>query len=283
MFTWRHLLWLLICAALLFTVLCRFYKKRPGLQRVLTIALIIALVSEIVKVMGVIEMVPSSSGELLLPYIPMNHLPLHFCSMQIIFIAAAKFMKNDKYREALLAFMSPTCVIGGLLALVLPSIFTTTISIEQAFTSPISYQFFIFHSMLVALGLIIARSGEIEWSMKHFRNTTLTIYLLGFISIYLNSMLASPTYEDGRLVSVDFWTNFFFTYQNPLGIKLTETWQWYLYLLVIAFLTAALLYLFHFLLIRRKKEKYGRHFLIEILKSVFLMYNKCNLSHFSMT
>ena len=201
------------------------------------------------------KMVPSGSGELLLPYIPMNHLPLHFCSMQIIFIAAAKFMKNDKYREALLAYMSPTCFLGGLFALAIPSIFTTTISIKQAFTSPISYQFFIFHSMLVALGLIIARSGEIEWSMKHFRNTTLTVYLLGFISIYLNSMLASPTYEDGRLVSVDFWTNFFFTYQNPLGIKLTEVWQWYLYLLVLMLLTVILLYLFHLPLVRGKEEK----------------------------
>lgn len=255
MFTWRHLLWLLICAVMVFAVLCGYNKKRPGLQRVLTTALIIAMVSEIVKVAGVIEMVPSGSGELLLPYIPMNHLPLHFCSIQIIFIAAAKFMKNDKYREALLAFMSPTCVLGGLLALAIPSIFTTTITIEQAFTSPISYQFFIFHSMLVAFGLIIARSGEIEWSMKHFRNTTLTVYLLGFISIYLNSMLASPTYEDGRLVSVDFWTNFFFTYQNPLGIKLTEVWQWYLYLLVLLLLTAALLYVFHLLLVRGKEEK----------------------------
>ena len=255
MFTWRHLLWLLICAVIVFALMRAFNKKRPGLQRVLTTALIIALASELVKVAGVIEMVPSAGGELLLPYIPMNHLPLHFCSIQIIFIAAAKLMKNDKRREALLAFMSPTCLIGGLLALVMPSIFTTTISVEQAFTSPVSYQFFIFHSMLVALGMIIARSGEIEWSMKHFKNTTLTVYLLGFVSIYLNSMLASPTYKDGKLVSVDFWTNFFFTYQNPLGIKLTAIWQWYLYFLILLLLTAVLLYLFHLPLVKRSEER----------------------------
>jgi hypothetical protein len=91
--------------------------------------------------------------------------------------------------------------------------------------------------------------------MKHFRDTTLLVYLLGLISVYLNSMLASPTYEDGRLVSVDFWTNFFFTYQNPLGIRITQLWQWYLYLLIMALLAALLLYLFHMPLIRRKQSK----------------------------
>lgn len=254
MFTWRHLLWLVICGGIVFVIVRDYNKKRPGLIKVLTSALIVALLSEFTKIMAVIELVPSSSGELLLPYLPLNHLPLHFCSIQIVLIAVAKLTGNEKRRETLLAFMAPTCVIGGLLALLMPSIFTTTISVEQAFTSPVSYQFFIFHSMLIALGLIITRSGEIEWSMKHFRNTTLAVFLLAFASIYLNSIFASPTYVDGELVSVDFWTNFFFTYRNPLGIKITELWQWHLYLMIIALLATLLLYLFHLPLIRRKKR-----------------------------
>ena len=90
--------------------------------------------------------------------------------------------------------------------------------------------------------------------MKHFKSTLLIVYLLGLISIYLNSMLASPTYADGKLVSVDFWTNFFFTYQNPIGIRITQMWQWYLYLLIIALLAAVLIYLFYLPLIKRKKK-----------------------------
>ena len=255
MFTWRHLLWLLVCACMVMGTTYAYKKKRPGIDSVLTTALIIAVLSEFAKMIAVIELVPSKSGEMMLPYLPLNHLPLHFCSFQIILIAAAKFSTNEKRRENLLAFMAPTCVIGGLFALLMPSIFTTTISAEQAFTSLISYQFFIFHSMIIALGLIIVRSDRIDWSMKHFRDTTLLVYLLGLISVYLNSMLASPTYADGRLVSVDFWTNFFFTYQNPLGIRITQLWQWYLYLLIMALLAALLLYLFHMPLIRRKQSK----------------------------
>ena len=147
MFTWRHLLWLVICAGLIFATVRAYNKKRPGMESVLTTALIIAVLSEIAKMISVIELVPSQNGELMLPYLPLNHLPLHFCSLQIILIAAAKFMKDDRRRETLLAFMAPTCVLGGILALLMPSIFTTTIPVEKAFTSPVSYQFFLFHSI----------------------------------------------------------------------------------------------------------------------------------------
>ena len=231
-----------------------YKKKRPDPDRVFTIALIIAILSEMSKMAGVIELVPSYNSKLLLPYIPMNHLPLHFCSIQLVLIAFARFMKNEERRENLLAFMAPTCVIGGIMALLMPSIFTTTISVDQAFTNVISYQFFIFHSMLIALGLIIVISGQVDWSMKHYRNTLLLVYLAGAVSIYLNSMLASPTYKDGKLISVDFWTNFFFTYQNPLGIQITELWQWYLYLLILMLVSALLLYLFYLPLVKRKHQ-----------------------------
>lgn len=254
MFTWRHLMWLVICTGLIYAAVYVYRKKRPGLNSVLTVALIIAVISESVKMAGVIELVPSQNGELLLPYLPLNHLPLHLCSIQTILIAVARFMKNEKRRETLLAFMTPTCILGGIMALLMPSIFTTTISVEEAFTSAVSYQFFIFHAMIIALGMIIVCSNRIDWSMKHFRDTTLIVYLLGLVSIYLNSIFASPTYEDGKLVRVDFWTNFFFTYQNPLGIQITQLWQWYLYLLILAMVAALLLFLFHILLIKRKSR-----------------------------
>lgn len=256
MFTWRHLLWLAICAGTVLAIFFAFKKNRPNLDRVLTIALIIAITSNVVEMLCIIELVPSQNGTLLMPYLPMNHFPLHLCSMQVILIAVAKYMKNEKRQEKLLAFMAPTCVIGGILALLMPSIFKTTISVEQAFTSVISYQFFIYHTMLISLGLIIAGSDRVNWSWKHYKNTVLMMYLLAFISIYLNSLLASPTYEDGKLLRVDFWTNFFFTYQNPLGIQITQLWQWYLYMLIIMLLAAVLIFFFYLLLIRRNnKEK----------------------------
>ena len=164
MFTWRHLLWLAICAGMVTCTVAAFRRKRPSLSRVLTTAMIISVLSEIVKIGSVIEMVPSANGVITGPYIPMNHLPLHFCSLQIIMIFIAKTTEDEKKRESLLSFMYSTALLGAIAALLMPSIFTTSVPVERAFVSPLSYQFFVFHSMLVALGIIIAISGEIKIS-----------------------------------------------------------------------------------------------------------------------
>lgn len=256
MFTWRHFLWLAISAVLILSLVTAADRKKPALNQVLTTALIIALLSEIVKMVSVIDLVPSANGELLLPYLPMNHMPLHFCSIQILFILYCRFSKNAEMRETILNFMYPTCVCGALMALAMPSIFQTTIPVEQAFTAPISYQFFIFHSMIFALGILIFRSGEVSFTYRAMVRTMLGVIILGILSIYVNSMLASPTYVDGRLVSVDFWTNFFFTIQNPLGIRLTAIWQWWLYLGIIIMLSCLAVFLCYLpVLCKKPKER----------------------------
>ncbi|MBR2577996.1 MAG: YwaF family protein, partial [Erysipelotrichaceae bacterium] len=196
MFTWRHFVWLFICLVMIVMTVISYDKKKPSLKKVLNTACIICALSEITKVLSVIELVPSANGELLLPYLSLNHLPLHFCSIQILLICYVRFTEDLKKREDVLAFMYPTCVIGAFLALMMPSIFTTSVPVVRAFVSPLSYQFFIFHSMLIALGIIIAKSKEINWSMKHLYKTISMIILLGSVSVYLNSVFASPTYVD---------------------------------------------------------------------------------------
>ena len=255
MFTWRHLLWLLICAVMVTVTVAAFRKKRPPLKKVLKTAMIISILSEVVKVASVIEMVPSANGALYGPYIPLNHLPLHFCSLQIILIFFVSTTEDDRKREKVLGFMYSTGMLGALAALAMPSIFTTSVPVERAFVSPLSYQFFIFHSMLIALGIIIAISGEITWRWKHLKDTLLFVYLLGFVSLYVNSLLASPTYVDGELKSVDFWTNFFFTFNNPLGIKVTELWQWALYFAILIVAATLLIFLSFYPLIRKDRDK----------------------------
>ena len=163
--------------------------------------------------------------------------------------------KSEERIENILAFMTPTCILGALFALALPSIFTTSISVEDAFKSLMSYQFFIYHSMLIALGIIIIMSGEIKWDKRHMYKSILMVYLMGAASIYLNSIFASPIYEDGNLVSVEFWTNFFFTYQNPLGIPLREKWQWGLYVLILIALVYILISMFYRLVLFRAYYK----------------------------
>ena len=254
MFTYRYIIWLIICLILIILSLILIAKKKYTLTQVLTAGCVVSVLSELIKVFSVIEMVPSADGSIVRPYISNNHLPIHLCSLQILLIFYTRFTENKKMRESILAFMYPSCIVGALAALLMPSIFSTTISVEQAFSHPIAYQFFIFHTMLIILGISIAKSNEIDWDYKHIKAALLIMLLLGFLSIYVNSLLASPTYVNGKLQSVDFWTNFMFTYDNPIGIPMTKMWHWHVYLLILIGIVTIVVFLFYLPLIKRRKR-----------------------------
>ena len=239
MFTVYHFLWLGVSAALIAGALWLLRRRRPPLQRVLSVCCALSVASELVKALSVVEMVPSADGSMLLPYIELQHLPLHLCSIQILLIFYARFARPGRGRTAVLAFMYPTCLIGAVLALAMPSIFSTSLPASQAFAHPLAYQFFLYHSMLVVLGAYIPCCGEVELRPRHYFST------LGLLA----------TYEDGELVSVEYATNFFFTYKPPLPIPLTSVGQWLAYLAVICLLAVALVglcYLPVFLHARKK-------------------------------
>jgi hypothetical protein len=200
------------------------------------------------------KIVPSSGGDMYYPYLELHQLPFHFCSVQIFFIAYVCFAKNAQNRETILAFMYPTCVCGAAAAICLPSIFTNSIPVEKAFTHPLAYQFFLYHTMLIVIGIIIVMSHEVKWKIRHFRDTLIIAALMTFGSMYLNSALASPTYVNGKLVSVDFATNYFYTYATPIGLKLTEKWQWLIYLAVLTATSVTVIFLMYVPLLHSVKK-----------------------------
>ena len=253
MFSWQHFVWLGICFVGIVSSILFYNKKKPNFDKVIYICMLLSFLSEIVKVFSTIEMVPSQDGSIIYPYIPTNHLPLHLCSIQILFIVFVNYTNNQKLKENVLAFMYPSCLLGALSALLMPSIFSGTITVDQAFSSPLAYQFFIYHSMLIVLAIIIAKSDIVKWEWKHYFNCIKITLVLGFISLYLNSALASPTYLNGELQHVDFWPNFIFTYKNPLNIPITTIQGWYLYILIMISLMALLCFICFLPLLRKKK------------------------------
>lgn len=256
MFSVYHIVWLVICAAVCSTAVCLLRKYRPALKNVLSVACVGAVASELIKTFSVLEMVPSSSSGTMHVYLEMQHLPLHLCSIQIIFIFYSRFARESKAKETLLAFMYPSCTLGAFFAVLLPSIFSSTVEVTQAFTHPLCYQYFLYHSMLIILGLYIPMSKAVDIRPKHYFTSLGILGGLAFLSLYLNSMFASPTYVDGELVSVDYTANFFFTYKTPIGLQLTELWQWYVYLGVIVALAVILIGIFYLpFIIKAHKNK----------------------------
>ena len=81
--------------------------------------------------------------------------------------------------------------------------------------------------------------------------------IISFVSLYINSALASATYVNEELISVDYVPNFFFTFLTPIDIPLTTIGHWYVYvgiLLVLAILLIAVFYIPIFLKHRKNKN-----------------------------
>ena len=253
MFSAQHIIWLVICATIVVLSLRTLLTKKVPLEKVLSIACVICALSEVVKLFTYVQMVPTADGSTLNMFIEHRHLPLHLCSIQILFIFYTRFTESRRNRETLLAFMYPTCIIGAAMALLLPTLFND-ISTSQAFTHPIAYQFFLYHTMLIVLGFYIARSGEVDIRFSHLFSTLGILFALGLLSIYVNSATAHVTYAGTQLLSVETTPNFFFTYRTPIGIALTQMWQWYLYIAIIAALAIILITLFY-LPFRKKGAK----------------------------
>lgn len=245
MFSLYHFIWLGICALFIFILLHFLLAAKPSLNTVLTGACAIAAISEFIKVFANIGMTPSAAGDTMHLFMEWRHLPFHLCSIQIFFIFYVRFAESQQRQETVLAFMYPTCIAGAFSALILPSIFTNGIRPDQAFTHPIAYQFFIYHSMLIVLGAYIALSGEVDIRFEHLWSTLEIMFALGLGSIYLNSAFAYPTYEGTHLLSVENTPNFFFTFRTPIGITLSEMWQWFVYIGILSALLVVVIGLFY--------------------------------------
>ena len=257
MFSVNHFIWLGISFAVMAAALWYLNKNRPSLLSVLSVCCVLCILSEVTKTFSVLEMVPTSDGSKMHAYLEMAEVPLHLCSIQIAFIFFARYTKNQKARETLLAFMYPSCILGAFFAMMIPVIFSNTVPVAQAFTHPQAYQYFLYHAMLIVLGIYIVMSKEIQLKTKHYFSSLSILGVMGFISIYLNSIFAVPVYENGALVSVEYTTNFLFTHEPPIAIPLTEKWHWFLYLGIIGLLAVVLIGAFYmpFILKERKEKK----------------------------
>lgn len=255
MFTLNHYIWLAVSVTTIIVFTVYLNKYKPSLKNVLTLCCVGGVLSELVKTFSVLKMVPSADGSSVYPYIEPEHLPFHLCSIQILFIFYARFAKDGGKKDALLAFMYPTCSMGACLALLLPSIFPNPLSVDQAFTHPLAYQYFLYHAMLIILGLYIFTSRQVDIRPKHYLTSIGILGVLAFCSLYVNSMFGTAVYENSTLISVENTTNFFFTYAAPINIKFTEPWHWYLYLGIIFLLALLLFAVFYIPVFVKHKSK----------------------------
>ena len=253
MFSTGHLLWIGISAALIVTGTFACFRIRPAEDRLLKICLAIGLLSEAVKVFSVIRILPmvdiAVNGAALdyvyagqySPYLEMADLPLELCSLQIAFMAVMLRIRKPGLKSHMRALVFITGMIGGTLGIVLAGVTVDYSTVRDYFTSPRIYQYFLYHSMVVTLGLYMGFRADSDVSLRSFKGTILALLALDVPTFYLNSVFSQPVYIAGKPEGLLYRTNFFSSYVNPLGLVLTERWQWLAYLAVRLVLAAALI------------------------------------------
>ncbi len=140
--------------------------------------ILIGLASEIIKVFYYILANETEYGGIL----PKTDLPFHLCSIQILFFDLLLFC-GSKTRDVLLSFMLPSCLLGGIAAILI----ATTSSLNGL---PIlSIQYFGYHSALVVFALVLLTSKERRLTITHYFNCMKFLVVLMLGAIYINSIL----------------------------------------------------------------------------------------------
>lgn len=215
LFGLKHII--LICVSIALIVGLFFASRKLKFSTICKIMFYVGIVSEIVKIFFYIVKNEATHGGVL----PKIDLPFQLCSMQIILIAIVNFSKNEKLKKIILSFMLPSCLFGGLAAILIATYSSLNFWI-------ITCQYFLYHIALVIFSLHLFTSKEFKLEFKNY------LYCLGFLlglmffAIYINSMLYDGVNE----------VNFMYVVSPPQkGLPyLNEDKGWLVYILRYALL-----------------------------------------------
>lgn len=267
MFSPGHLFFILLSTALILAGVAFCRKKRPPIRKVLLVCLCLGVLSEVNKILELIKILPVvepvvENGILLYretgayaPYLEAEHLPLELCSLQILFMLLALLLRNPTWRKRLYALMYSTCIAGASIGILLSSEAPGLNTFAEFLSSPQVWRAFLYHSMLIVLGIAIGMSEECDVRFRDLPWTILFIAVLDWLSFYLNSMMSTPYYSGDTLIGIGNVVNYFSSYNNPLGIPMATKGQWFLYLLIRIALALILITLVHLPLLKKERSR----------------------------
>ena len=155
MFGTKHLI--ILAISLVALVLGTLAARKWNLQKLAKTLLGIGLVSEFIKVFYYIMANEATHGGIL----PKTDLPFHLCSIQIIFVAVVVYAKSEKFKELLLSFMIPSCLFGGIAALLI----ATTSSLNGGWI--LSVQYFGYHVAISIFALVLLRGNIMKLTVSY--------------------------------------------------------------------------------------------------------------------
>ena len=210
MFGLKHIIILIISTILVVGLF--LLSKKLRFNTICKLMFYIGIASEIIKIFYYIIANEDKYGGVL----PKTDLPFHLCSIQIIFVSIVVFASNEKLKRFILSFMFPSCLFGGIAAILIP-----TSSSLNAWV--ITLQYNLYHIALIIFALKICTSKELKLTIKDYFSCLKFLLLIMFFAIYINSIV----YDGNSKI------NFMYVVSPPVdGLPfLTEKYGWFVYIM----------------------------------------------------
>ena len=173
----KHLI--LVAVSLLLIVALFFLSKKLRFATVCKTLFFVGILSETVKIFYYIIQNEATHKGIL----PKTDLPFHLCSIQILFIAVVNFTKNEKLKRFLLSFMFPSCLLGGIAAILI----ATTSSLNGMWI--ITAQYFLYHIAIVVFALNLCTNKEMKLTVSDYFSCLKFLVILFFFAVYVNSIV----------------------------------------------------------------------------------------------
>ena len=241
MFTTNHFILLGFCLLIIIGYM-HIQKKFNISYRTNLIALFcVGIVCEMLKLMVNMEVHPNDVFDTSGAYLTQESLPFHLCSIQNFFVLFLLFfIKRETTKQVLLEFMFPSMCVGASIALFIP-----TAGVD--FKNPQIYEYFIFHTYIIAFAINLVRSKTITITWKTLIRNIGILFGLCIMDLYINSILQ------------DHNTNFMFVTRPPMDnlpiLNLNQGWHMYFMKLIIVSVTAITLFHIPFILIENKRKR----------------------------
>ena len=177
LFGTKHII--LIALSLILVAVGYVFSRKLKFTQMAKIMLWIGIVSETIKIFYYVIRNEEKYGGVL----PKSDLPFHLCSIQILFIVVLNVSQNEKLKHALTSFMMPSCLIGGLAALLI-----ATDSSRNGMWI-ITLQYFAYHAAIMVFALYLATNKEHCPTLKGYFSCLKMLLIIMFFAIYINSIL----------------------------------------------------------------------------------------------
>ncbi len=255
MFTTNHFIWLFISVAVIIALLIISKKLNLNIDVIMTIMIIMSICSEVTKIMC--SMLPSphrEGGRFLDP----GDLPFHLCSIQIFFMFGYKFLaKTEKAKQTILAFQTPTMLLGATIALFVP-----TVGVD--FTNVQVYQYFIYHAFIIFFPIYVLREKLVKWEIKTYGVNLALVGIIAMVVLWINSFLSVSVCNCDQCLqgTHEFFNraNFMYLTHPPMdNLPLLNLDNgWYCYFLSLASLVIVLMGVFHLIAWRIYKKSLNK-------------------------